>query len=312
MTRPLDEPTVRVSVGPRIRSVKPTIWQSEQIGRVPIAARLLFVGLITQADDYGRLRGAPSLIKATVFPYDESLSTRRVIDWLDALVAAGLIRRYTAGGSQYIDLPTWGSHQTINRRADRSMHPSYDERDDAAPSPTSPGDPSPSTAPRSQDTDSLSAHASLSERSRPEGKGKGKQQQRARESAAPSPPTPAEPAAAALSLRDRVLAERPTDVDRQARVVLDAVGANPDDSALRQLVAQALMDALDRTVLLAERAISQAKNPPGYLRDVLRRGVHLELPPPPTPDEEAQRAADAAAIADLELVRRARLSRRPA
>lgn len=59
-----------MSTRPRIRTLKPELWQNEKVGDLSHGARLLFVGLITMADDEGRFRARPSVILGHVFPYD--------------------------------------------------------------------------------------------------------------------------------------------------------------------------------------------------------------------------------------------------
>lgn len=98
----------------RIRSIKPDLWQDEAIGDLAVEARLLFIGLITQADDEGRLRGDPRLIGAQIFPYDAP-PPEQVEAWLAELDRAGLILRYAHAGRPLISLPAWERHQKINR-----------------------------------------------------------------------------------------------------------------------------------------------------------------------------------------------------
>ena len=100
----------------RIRTIKPTLWQSEQLATVTRDARLLFIGLISHADDDGRLRGAPALIRSEVFPYDDDLTVDMIDVLLDALEAVRLVVRYAVDGQRYLVLPTFGSHQAISKR----------------------------------------------------------------------------------------------------------------------------------------------------------------------------------------------------
>lgn len=111
---------------PRIRSLKPDIWQDEKLGRCSIGARLLFVGLISQADDEGRFRAAPALMRASIFPHDDPLagmdgqlpgigaSGLDVDGWLVELSDAQLIRLYEIRGERYGDLPGWAKHQRVD------------------------------------------------------------------------------------------------------------------------------------------------------------------------------------------------------
>ena len=93
----------------RIRTLKPTIWESEQVAEVSLRARLTFIGLITQADDEGRLKGSPRRIKGKLFPYDET-TAEEVDALLTELSQNELIIRFENGGKQYIELPTWHLH----------------------------------------------------------------------------------------------------------------------------------------------------------------------------------------------------------
>lgn len=99
---------------PRIRSLKPEMWADEKIGRLTRDERLLFVGLITMADDEGRLRAMPSAILGHVFPYDQD-AAKRLEKWLGALETMSLVLRYESSGLPYIALVGWSKHQRINR-----------------------------------------------------------------------------------------------------------------------------------------------------------------------------------------------------
>jgi hypothetical protein len=99
---------------PRIRTLKPEIWEDEAVGGLGPWERLLFVGLITMADDEGRLRALPSAIAGHVFPYDD-LPPSKIIRLLEAVNATGLVCRYAHGGTDYVQIKGWCDHQKINR-----------------------------------------------------------------------------------------------------------------------------------------------------------------------------------------------------
>lgn len=99
----------------RKRDIAPELWANEQLGSVPPEARLLFLACISAADDEGRLKGSARFLKGQAFRYDEHLNLAKVAAWSDALERAGLVCRYTAGGGEYIHLPTWHKWQKINR-----------------------------------------------------------------------------------------------------------------------------------------------------------------------------------------------------
>lgn len=99
---------------PRIRTLKPEIWQDEEVGRLDHSERLLFIGLITMADDEGRLRALVPAIAGHVFPYDDSAAAK-VKRWLKAIANTGLIVCYEHAGTPYVQIVGWAKHQKINR-----------------------------------------------------------------------------------------------------------------------------------------------------------------------------------------------------
>ena len=96
------------------RTLKPELWQDEKIGNLSRDARLLFIGLVTMADDEGRLRALPALILGHVFPYDTD-ALRKLEQWLEEIAHSGLIVRYSVGGTPYVELRGWRKHQTMNK-----------------------------------------------------------------------------------------------------------------------------------------------------------------------------------------------------
>lgn len=96
----------------RIRSIKPEFWQDERLGEVSIAARLLFMGLTSHADDEGRLRGNNLLIRAQVFPYNPDVDIEKA---LEELVRTRRIIRYVVDGERFIFVRNFAKHQRIDR-----------------------------------------------------------------------------------------------------------------------------------------------------------------------------------------------------
>lgn len=107
----------------RIRTLKPELWMSPQVMNLSTCARLLFVGLITQADDEGRGSADPRRLKAAIFGGDDCTSSN-VRGWLDEIVTQRLAVTYDGGehGELY-ELPTWSDHQSIDRPR-KSRYPS--------------------------------------------------------------------------------------------------------------------------------------------------------------------------------------------
>lgn len=98
----------------RIRTIKPEYWSDERMATVSLQARLLFLGLLNLADDEGRLRGHPALIRGALFPYDD-LTNAQVDGWLEELAASGRIQRYRVDGESYVWVRNFERHQKIDR-----------------------------------------------------------------------------------------------------------------------------------------------------------------------------------------------------
>jgi len=103
----------------RIRSIKPEFFTNDEIGALTPLARLLFVGLWTQADREGRLKDRPSRLKITLLPYDRA----NVDALLTTLVESGHIERYEVGGERFIQVVNFSLHQCPNSKEPDSTIP---------------------------------------------------------------------------------------------------------------------------------------------------------------------------------------------
>lgn len=99
----------------RIRTIKPQFFTSITINALSLPARLTFIGLLTHLDDEGRAVDEPLLIKAAIWPLDEAMTARKIVDHLDEMVALGLLVRYQVDGRKYLASNTFHEHQNINR-----------------------------------------------------------------------------------------------------------------------------------------------------------------------------------------------------
>lgn len=129
---------------PRIRSIKPSFFQSDDVSALPLRARLTWIGLWTHCDDAGRTKDHARLIKAAIWPLD-NVTLADIEEDLSTLADQGRIVRYEAAGQRYLAIVNWDDHQSINR-------------------------PTPSRIPAPPGR-SLNGHAPLSEDSHREGKG---------------------------------------------------------------------------------------------------------------------------------------------
>ncbi|MBA3852914.1 MAG: hypothetical protein C0503_00785 [Gemmatimonas sp.] len=102
----------------RIRTIKPEFADDEKLAKVSRDARLTFVLLITQADDYGLIPGSPRQLLGSLFPLDESVSTDMLRAWISELVSIGAVRwRSTVDGAPVVELTQWANHQKVDHPA---------------------------------------------------------------------------------------------------------------------------------------------------------------------------------------------------
>lgn len=99
---------------PRIRTIKPSFFQSDDVSALPLRARLTWIGLWTQCDDAGRTKDHARLIKAAIWPLDP-VSLAEVEEDLSTLAEHGRIVRYEVDGQRYLAIVNWDDHQSINR-----------------------------------------------------------------------------------------------------------------------------------------------------------------------------------------------------
>jgi hypothetical protein len=97
---------------PRRRMIHDSIWRSETLAQLPRDARYLFIGLITTADDQGRRRGHPGLIRSDIFPLDD-VSLDDIVDWLCMLEKMEAIKQYEAGGVLLVQIVKWWEYQGL-------------------------------------------------------------------------------------------------------------------------------------------------------------------------------------------------------
>lgn len=107
---------------PRIRSLKPDLWQDAKICRLGRDARLLFLGMITQADDEGRMRASAGVLRGLIFPEDD-LRNKQVQGWAEEIQDAGLARFYEVRGEIFAELLGWQRNQRVSHPRSSSIPP---------------------------------------------------------------------------------------------------------------------------------------------------------------------------------------------
>ena len=108
----------------RQRFIYPEIWRSEQFLSLSIEARLLFIGIFSTSDDYGRHKASALSLKAEVFPAD-ACTSEQITAWRSEIAERGMIRLYVDdGGSEILDIPSWAKFQKPRHVSDSRM-PEY-------------------------------------------------------------------------------------------------------------------------------------------------------------------------------------------
>lgn len=99
-----------------IRTIKRSFFTDERVTSVPREVRLTFLGLLVNADDYGRLRADPRLLKAAIYPLDDDITSHHVASDIASLERIGLVRRYVVRECPYLEIGNFAKHQVMNRK----------------------------------------------------------------------------------------------------------------------------------------------------------------------------------------------------
>lgn len=78
--------------------------------------RLLYVGLISLADDPGNVIAEPFYLWRQLFAGDATTTEAAIVAARAELVASGVVELYTVDGVEYIHHPNFPKHQAMNRR----------------------------------------------------------------------------------------------------------------------------------------------------------------------------------------------------
>ncbi len=107
----------------RIRTVKPSLWTSEDMAQLSDQAMLLAIGLLNYADDRGFFVANPTLIAAALFPLRK---TAPVAELLAELVKIGYIVLSTGkDGRAYGRVATFSQHQRVSHPSPSSIEPMW-------------------------------------------------------------------------------------------------------------------------------------------------------------------------------------------
>lgn len=95
----------------RIRTIKPEFWADEKLSPLDPLTRLVFLGLVSMADDAGRLHDNIKIIDAFIFPNSDD-SSRDALAKLSRI--SRIIQGKTASGQKVIQIVGWAKHQKVD------------------------------------------------------------------------------------------------------------------------------------------------------------------------------------------------------
>lgn len=107
---------------PRARMVHTKIWHSDQFCKLSVSERLLYIAMVTLADDTGLMRGDARYLSKYIF-FCDRYSDKRVEKMRDHIAEVGLIHVYSDDAGTYICHPKWNKYQTL--RKDRIRDSEY-------------------------------------------------------------------------------------------------------------------------------------------------------------------------------------------
>jgi hypothetical protein len=100
----------------RKRMIDPSFWEDPTIGTLSVQARLLFIGMMSHADDEGRVDVDPRYIRRAVFGFDDDISTAMVADFLAEIhTRCRSVQFYEVGGRSVAVFINWRRYQYIQK-----------------------------------------------------------------------------------------------------------------------------------------------------------------------------------------------------
>lgn len=106
----------------RKRMLSPTIWEDPSFNKLGIGARLLFIGMISNADDEGYLRGDEGSLRRLVFGFD-NLAPELMHEWIEELHNFKNLHFYTVADEEYAHFINWNKYQ--KQQQDRIQESEY-------------------------------------------------------------------------------------------------------------------------------------------------------------------------------------------
>lgn len=103
--------------------IDPHIWEDPSFNSLSIEARLLFVGMFSNADDEGYLRGDAGSLKRLIFGFD-NIELRQMEETLLELKNMRSLHFYEVDGEQFAHFKKWNDYQKQQKdRIQASVYP---------------------------------------------------------------------------------------------------------------------------------------------------------------------------------------------
>lgn len=96
---------------PRKRMIDPNIWEDPDFATLSMQARLLFIGMISNADDYGYMRGHAGSLRRLVFGFDDLTASDTQVLINEIADKLHSVHVYESDNQTYIHLNNWFKYQ---------------------------------------------------------------------------------------------------------------------------------------------------------------------------------------------------------
>jgi len=110
----------------RKRMIDPSIWADESFGSLSAEGKNLFIGIISNADDDGRLAGNALFLTSTILPYSGLTQKQATALRDEVLSKMQSITLYEIEGKEYLQLQKWNFYQKVDRPSP-SKYPQFTE-----------------------------------------------------------------------------------------------------------------------------------------------------------------------------------------
>jgi len=262
----------------RGRMIHTQIWRSEKFSAFGLRERLLWIGLVTNADDQGRGQAHPNLVRSDVFPL-EDVPIPEIVGALEAFQAHGMLILYQGDDKHLYQVVNWWEYQGAMSWAWPSKYPPPDGWTDRVKyrkgnavmednwtsdggkedAPSDGGEPA-ATPPRPHDEPALGQAPNGNQNGNINGSQNGKGNINTNGPAAPPAPL----------------------VDDDASLLSDLIAAGMTDRGARAVLEKRDPDRV-RGWLAFVRGNGKIQNPGGYLWKMLVDGSEDAPPPPRAP-----------------------------